>query len=169
MNSLKQNNFPVSEVTIRSYQPADRSQCLEIFKGNVPRFFTTAEIAEFEVWLNGQDEEHVAYGNVSAQYYFVVESGNKIIGCGGFYIAREEATARMAWGMVANALHKKGVGKKLLEHRINVIGALHPDCSISLDTTQHSFGFFEKLGFITTKITRDFYAPGMDRYDMVKG
>ena len=38
---------------------------------------------------------------------------------------------------------------------------------VLIDTTQFSYPFFEKFGFETTKITKDFYAAGMDRYDMV--
>ena len=74
----------------------------------------------------------------------------------------------MAWGMVDNALHKRGYGAQLLEYRINKMSELFPDTPVVLDTTQHSFGFFEKFGFSTVKVTNDFYAPGMHRYDMVR-
>ncbi|MDQ3108286.1 MAG: hypothetical protein M3R17_00180 [Bacteroidota bacterium] len=86
----------MKEVVIRNYGTADREACMNIFRGNVPRFFTHEEVAEFEIWLNGQDDERLAYGNTKAEYYYVAESENKIIACGGFYIAREESTARMA-------------------------------------------------------------------------
>ncbi len=156
----------MSTITIREYKPSDRTACIEIFKSNIPKFFTSEELAYFETWLNGQDEGKVAYDNAKAEYYYVAEHDNKITGCGGFYIAREESVARMAWGMVANSLHKKGIGKELLVHRFKSIEALHPDCVISLDTSQHTFQFFEKFGFVTTKVQKDFYTQGMDRYDM---
>lgn len=155
-------------MTIREYQPADRNRCLEIFKTNIPKFFTVEEIGYFETWLNGQDAGEVAYSNAKAEYYYVAEQDGKIVGCGGFYIAREEAVARMAWGMVENALHKKGIGKELLVHRFRAIEDLHPDCTISLDTSQHTYTFFEKFGFVVTKVQKDFYTKGMDRYDMEK-
>jgi ribosomal-protein-alanine N-acetyltransferase len=155
-------------LTLREYKPADRNACVEIFKSNLPKFFAAEELAFFETWLNGQDEGVVAYSNAKAEYYYVAEDENKLVGCGGFYIAREEAVARMAWGMVENSLHKKGIGKALLKYRIENISSLHPGCMISLDTTQHSFSFFEKFGFVTTKVQKDFYTLGMDRYDMEK-
>lgn len=153
-------------MTIREYNPADRNQCIEIFKSNIPKFFTVDELSYFETWLNGQDAGEVAYSNAKAEYYYVAEEEGKILGCGGFYIAREEAVARMAWGMVENSLHKKGIGKELLVYRFEKIDELHPDCVISLDTSQHTYQFFEKFGFVTTKVQKDFYTLGMDRYDM---
>jgi len=36
-----------------------------------------------------------------------------------------------------------------------------------MDTTQFSYSFFEKYGFKIEKITENFYALGMHRYDMV--
>jgi ribosomal protein S18 acetylase RimI-like enzyme len=38
---------------------------------------------------------------------------------------------------------------------------------VGVDTTQFSYGFFERFGFKTTKITEDFYEKGMHRYDMI--
>lgn len=158
----------MAEINIREYKPADRSACIRIFNSNVPKFFTTEELTYFETWLNGQDEGKVAYDNAKAEYYYIAEQDGVLVGCGGFYIAREESVARMAWGMVENSLHKKGIGKELLMHRFKAIEALHPECVISLDTSQHSYTFFEKFGFVTTKVQKDFYTLGMDRYDMEK-
>jgi [ribosomal protein S18]-alanine N-acetyltransferase len=156
----------MSEIIIREYKPADRNQCIAIFKSNVPKFFTVEELAYFETWLNGQDAGEVAYSNAKAEYYYVADEEGLILGCGGFYIAREESVARMAWGMVENSQHKQGIGKKLLAYRFNKIEELHPDCVISLDTSQHTYQFFEKFGFVVTKVQKDFYTLGMDRYDM---
>jgi predicted GNAT family N-acyltransferase len=68
---------------------------------------------------------------------------------------------------VDNALHKKGIGRELLLYRIQLIRSGFPGYPISLDTTQHSYLFFEKMGFKVVKITRDGYGEGLDRYDMV--
>lgn len=158
----------MADIHIRDYKPADRNACIAIFNSNVPKFLTVEELTYFETWLNGQDEGKEGYDNAKAAYYYVAERENVVVGCGGFYIAREESVARMAWGMVENSLHKKGIGKVLLTYRFKAIEALHPECVISLDTSQHSYSFFEKFGFVTTKVQKDFYTLGMDRYDMVK-
>ena len=62
--------------------------------------------------------------------------------------------------------YRKGAGSDLLHHRLNKIAELDPTAVLWLDTTQHSYPFFERHGFVIEKITKDSYAPGMDRYDM---
>lgn len=151
----------------RQYKSTDRKACIEIFSSNVPRFFDTEELTDFETWLNGQDAGRLAYKQTKEEHYYVAEQDNKIIACGGFYIPRDETRANMVWGMVDNSLHKQGIGRKFLEYRINLIKKLFPDYIISLDTTQYSYKFFEKLGFKLTKVTKDYYAKDLDRYDMI--
>lgn len=119
------------------------------------------ELTDFENWLLEQEKT----STVNDQY-FVVEQDNEVIACGGFSIYPDKQLATMTWGLVHNRLHKKGIGKALILHRIAAIRAASPSITIGLDTTQHSYAFFEKLGFITTKITNDSYGEGMHRYDM---
>lgn len=154
-------------MTFREYQPGDREACLKIFWSNMPRFFDASELAGLEKWLNGRDAGRLAYGQTQEEYYYVVEEEGKVIGSGGFYIPREGKYANMTWGMVDNALHRKGIGRGLLLFRIEMIRKLFPGYSIRLDTTQHSYRFFEKMGFEVVMITKDGYGEGLDRYDMV--
>lgn len=151
---------------IRSYRPDDRQGCLEAFKSNVPLFFTTPEITDFGLFLdrivqlNPQETEERVF-------YYVVEEDEKIIGCGGFGFYTLDGDISLTWGLIHNAYHKTGLGEKLLAHRLQQIATLYPGKKVIIDTTQHSFGFFEKYGFVTTQITPDFYTVGMHRYDMV--
>ena len=69
--------------------------------------------------------------------------------------------------MVDSNFHKIGFGRRLTEYRIQKIKAKYPKCDILLNTTQHAFKFYEKFGFKITKITNDYYALGLDRYDMI--
>ncbi|QHT67647.1 GNAT family N-acetyltransferase [Rhodocytophaga rosea] len=150
---------------IREYQATDREGCIDIFKSNIPVFFTPQELAEFKSWLDEQLQEKSSPTEINR--YYVLEEENNVIACGGFHINTLTSQATMTWGMVANRWHRKGFGKKLLEYRIYKIKALHPAAIILLDTTQHSYKFFETLGFAVTKITNDYYAQGLDRYDML--
>lgn len=143
---------------IRPYTAADQQDCIAAFKSNIPKFFAPHELVDFEDWLR-----HVEQQN---EHYYIAELDGEVIACGGFSIYPDKKLATMAWGLVHNSLHKKGIGKALLLHRIKMIRSVHPQCTIGLDTTQHSFPFFEKLGFVTTKITKDSYGEGLDRYDM---
>ncbi|MFM9944130.1 MAG: GNAT family N-acetyltransferase [Bacteroidia bacterium] len=152
---------------IREYKAADRQVCLEVFKSNIPEFFLLHELADFENWLDFKDKAEVAYKSNQSEYYYTVELENQIVACGGFYIPQNSNEARMAWGMVDKILHKKGIGRQFLKFRIEQIRLINPEITIALDTTQFSYPFFEKLGFKVTKIQKDYYAPGFDRYDMV--
>lgn len=152
-------------VEFRTYAASDKKDCIDVFKSNIPEYFVEKELADFDVWLNRQEERPDS--QKETQEYLVVVLENRIAGCGGFHIDLVNRSARMTWGMISRHLHRKGLGKQFLLHRIERIQVICPDCAIALDTTQHAAPFFEKLGFRTTKITPDFYAPGMDRYDMV--
>ncbi len=137
---------------IRSYEASDKKQCLRIFQSNIPKFFAVSEEADFLAHL--ENPEH----------YFVLEKNNQLLGCGGYGILDKQGY--LAWGMVHASQHGTGLGKRLLLERLSLISQHEPVTSIVLDTSQHTFGFFEKLGFVTKNITNDGYAPGLHRYDM---
>lgn len=148
---------------IRPYTAADRQACVDAFKSNMPKFFMPHELSDFENWLTDVEEQKI---HAPDEQYFVVEQDNEVIGCGGFSIYPDKQRASMTWGLVHNRLHKKGIGKALIQHRITAIRKAFPSVTINLDTTQHSFSFFEKLGFVTIRITNNSYGEGMHRYDM---
>jgi ribosomal protein S18 acetylase RimI-like enzyme len=142
---------------IRPYAPADKPACLAAFESNMPRFFAPHELEDYTAWLD-------AFAD--GDRYYVAEENGEVIGCGGFNADADKQEAFMAWGLIHNAHHKRGLGKALLLFRLRAIRDICPQCIIKLDTTQHSFPFFEKLGFRTVRITRNFYGEGLDRYDM---
>lgn len=152
---------------IRNYTAADREACFRIFDSNLPLFFDPSERDGLANWLAAKDEGRMAHASNVVETFYVLEQDGNVLGCAGFYVPGSEKRANMVWGMVENAWHKKGLGRELLDYRIRVIQTEYPDCSISLDTTQHSFGFFERLGFSVTGITNDYYGPGLNRYDML--
>jgi N-acetylglutamate synthase-like GNAT family acetyltransferase len=152
---------------IRSYSPADRAACLAIFTSNMPRYFAVDELPGFARWLDAQDAGELAYPEESlAEPYFVGEEAGRVVACGGLGILRDRPWLTMAWGMVAAELHCQGFGRALLLHRLHYAAQHHPSYTVALDTSQHTFYFFEKLGFEVIKITPDGYAPGLHRYDM---
>jgi GNAT superfamily N-acetyltransferase len=153
---------------MRKYESEDRAACLAIFESNLPQYFDPSERADLETWLNGQDQGVLAYKNTSAERYYVLESDNAIVACGGYYLAKTASRANLCWGMVDGASHLKGFGRQLLEFRLQEIESKFPDYSISMDTSQHTIPFFEKMGFVVVKITPNGYGAGLDRYDLVK-
>jgi N-acetylglutamate synthase-like GNAT family acetyltransferase len=140
--------------------------CLNAFKSNVPIFFTATEITDFELFLNRFEQLNFEETQERVYYYVVVVDG-KVVGCGGFGFYNPTEDITLIWGLIHNNYHKTGLGEQLLSHRLQQITALYPGKLVTIDTTQHSYGFFEKYGFVTLKITLDFYTKGMHRYDMV--
>jgi N-acetylglutamate synthase-like GNAT family acetyltransferase len=156
----------MSQVIIRKYSVEDKPHCLETFKSNVPDFFTVEEINDFENFLDQFEIRNESREPLARTLFYVVESDGKIVGCGGFGDKENNKIISLAWAHIHRDYHKHGFGKLLLEYRLEKIKSLFPNQTVFIDTTQHSTPFYEKYGFITQKITKDFYAPGLDRYDL---
>ncbi len=153
-------------IIIRDYAATDRAACVSVFESNTPGFFDPSERAALDNWLNAKDRQEIAYASNRVEKFYVLEQDHQVLACGGFYIPAGKEEATMVWGMVHNSLHKKGLGRRLLEYRIDIIRREHAGVKILLDTTQHSSGFFEQMGFTVTAVTPDFYGPGLHRHDM---
>lgn len=151
---------------IREYKASDRAACIAIFKSNMPLYFAPEEFPLLENWLDSKDKNEIAYENNHAEHFYVVEKNSKVVACGGFYLTNG-TDAKITWGMVENSFHKKGIGKEFLLYRLEEIRQMYPESTISLDTSQHTFSFFEKMGFTVTKITKEGYGKDLDRYDMI--
>lgn len=148
------------ETTIREYLKTDKNDCMEAFKSNVPYYFINEEIQYFENFL-----QRIETGNDNARFYTIL-CNQKLVGCGGFGDKDNTGIFSLAWGFIHRDFHKKGFGIKLLQYRIEQIKQLKPKFPVIIDTTQYSCGFFEKYGFQTKKVTDNYYAIGMHRYDM---
>lgn len=148
-----------TEISIREYVDADRDVCLSIFDSNRPKYFAEHERKEFADWLDQADRES----------YSIMKLDDEIVACGGIYRDAEKTHIGMAWGMVRHDLHSNGLGRRLTEFRLQQMEELYPDVPQRLATSQHTFEFYEKLGFATTKVTADGFGPGIDRYDMLRG
>ncbi len=153
------------ETVIREYHKSDREACMEAFRSNVPLYFTEDEVVDFENFLLNY-ERKIADGILNQTYFYVVENHGKVIGCGGFGDKDGKRIVSLAWGLIHKDFHKQGFGKALLDFRLAEIRKHFPGWPLVIDTTQFSYGFFEKCGFQTTKITNDYYTTGMHRYDM---
>ena len=149
----------MSEDVIRAYRAADRDACLALFDGNTPGFFAPSERADFVRFL----ERH------AAEWAFqVIERDGHIVACGGFAVGADASTAHLCWGMVENGLHRQGLGRRLTQARLHAAAEMPGVAQVHLDTSQHSEGFYARLGFQTERVTVDGYGPGLDRYDMVR-
>jgi predicted GNAT family N-acyltransferase len=138
------------------YTSTHKNICKHIFLSNCPKYFAPFELDEFTEWLDKRDREP----------YYVYKMNNQVIACSGIYVSHTDKEAGMAWGMVLNELHGTGIGTEMTKLRIKEIQNSHPSYAIRLKTTQHTFKFYEKMGFKVTRIDKDGYEVGMDRYWM---
>ena len=145
--------------TVRPYRASDRDSCLALFDGNTPRFFDLSERAGFAAWLD-----------TSTHLYLVIErivdGDARIVACGGHALDAGGAVASLCWGMVAQDLHGQGLGRALTQARLDAIRAVPGVASVSMNTSQHTQGFYARFGFETVKVTPDGFGPGIDQWDM---
>ncbi|HEU4753468.1 MAG TPA: GNAT family N-acetyltransferase [Armatimonadota bacterium] len=139
----------------RLFLPRDRARCLAVFDSNCPPFFSPGERSQFAAFL----------ARVPGRY-LVVEEAREVVACGGLAPSRAPGEARMCWGMVRRDRHLRGIGRILLLARLALACRDAAFTSISLDTSQHTFRFYERFGFFTLSVAPDGYGPGMDRYEM---
>jgi ribosomal protein S18 acetylase RimI-like enzyme len=145
-------------ITQRPYDPKDQAACLAIFDANTPRCFATTERSDFADHLE-------TCGDPDTPYMVLIENG-VLIACGGLSRPPGSPIATLSWGMVHPARHGQGLGQRLLDTRLALARSLPGLHSLSLSTSHHSSGFYRRAGFIVTGITKDGFAPGLDRWDM---
>jgi GNAT superfamily N-acetyltransferase len=151
---------------IQTFTEKYRADLVAAFKSNMPQFFATNELPDFEAFLDkflAQTDDGKGFERI---YYYVILENDVTIGAGGFGFQPEKQNVSLIWGLVQRDFHKKGFGKALLLHRLTQIKTLLPNFPVVIDTTQHTAPFYTHFGFITEKITPNFYAEGMDRHDM---
>ena len=149
-----------SLTTIKPYLPEYKETLISIFKSNIPLYFAEEELPLFTAFLDRNDCP-----------YAVILKDDVIVGCGGIALNEPSQYTTvphviMCWGMVHHEFHKQGLGKALLQYRIDQAKILYPDTRIALGTTQHSSPFFEKYGFKTVFYEKDHWAKDLDLYQM---
>ncbi|KAA3438733.1 GNAT family N-acetyltransferase [Rufibacter hautae] len=140
---------------IRTYNQEDKASVVHLLQLNTPEFFHPSEQKDLEHYLDHEVED-----------YFVVEENTVIIGAGGINYFPEEKIARISWDIIKPNLQGKGIGKKLMEHRINHLREKQEIELIVVRTTQLVYKFYEKMGFSLSKVEKDFWAPNFDLYQM---
>jgi ribosomal protein S18 acetylase RimI-like enzyme len=141
---------------IRAYRNEDLEAVVAIFRSNIPKYFTPAEEAGLYEFLDGYSED-----------YYVVEVGGEVVGSGGIALNElESPTVSLCWGMVHRDHLGTGLGRNLTEFRIKYSREKYGDVPLTIGTSQHTQGFYEKFGFRLTEYEKDGYGPGIDTCKM---
>ena len=140
---------------IRKYTIRDKSRVLELFRLNTPIYFDPTEQSDLENYLKNQLED-----------YFVYIENFKIIGVGGINYSFEEKVACISWDIIDPKWQGRGIGKKLIQFRINHINENPKIEIIRVRTSQHAFQFYGKMGFELDKIEKNYWAKNFDLYLM---
>lgn len=138
---------------IRKYSLSDKERCIQVFDSNLDLFFDVSERKDFLEFLD----------QPNCEYLVLIDKG-QVIGCGGFRISSDRM-GTLCWGMIDKIHHKHGFGRELSAYRIDAMvkGGVK---KVLMNTTEHSLGFYEKLGFAVTKIIKDGFGKGLDQYDL---
>jgi len=142
---------------IEIYTPKHKAACLRVFKSNMPKYFLLEELNDFDKWL---DEKALN------DRYFVGLQGSQVVACGGYFYDEERKKAGLSWGMVEANRHGIGIGTQLTTFRVQEMKTAFPDSIYMIDTSQHTAPFYQKMGFVTKKISPNGFGEGLDQYYM---
>jgi ribosomal protein S18 acetylase RimI-like enzyme len=141
--------------TIRHFEPTDLPQVIAVFRSNIPKYFSAHEESGLRDFLSESPLD-----------YFVLEADREVIGAGGFAANSDDKTVSLCWGMVHAGFLGKGLGRELTEFRILKAREKLGDLPLVITTSQHTQGFYEKLGFRLARHEPDGFGPGIDICEM---
>lgn len=141
--------------TFRPYAPGDIELVVGIFRSNIPKYFNAGEEPGLRDFLCKNPEN----------YYLIEDDNANIVGCGGVALNGDD-TVSLCWGMVRSELIGTGLGKNLTLFRIERSRELFGTRPLVISTSQHTKGFYEKLGFFLTRHEADGFGPGIDVCEM---
>jgi [ribosomal protein S18]-alanine N-acetyltransferase len=144
------------EINIRPYELSDRNALETIFLMNTPKYFAPEELGDF-----------LEYLDIFGDDYVVAVVNKRVVGGGGYWIRSSDQQGGLSWAFLRPDYQGTGVGKELAQYRIEKIRETGLAKTIMVETSQHSFGFYEKLGFKLLNKQSDYWSKGIDLYSAV--
>ena len=129
----------------------------------MPEYFAKDELSDFQKYLKNISKTKDGW----TDSFYILKRDKKIVGCAGLGLNKSKKIATLSWGMVDKNYHRNGIGTQLTNYRLNLLQSYKLDLKIRLDTSQHSYLFYEKFGFKIEDIEKDGYEKGMHKYNMV--
>lgn len=153
----------ISDITVRPYHEADRTDVLAIFDGNLSDYFGAGDREWLIETLDAPDGPA-----------FVVTIGGRAAAFGGYEVWEHYNKALLYWGMAAQAYHGCGLGRLLLFERLHHVArhARPVTRYVTVDTSPRVAPFFLRCGFEQTAVWPEGYRSGMTmhelRFDLAK-
>lgn len=148
------------------YTAEDLNSVLSIFESNIGEWFAEGERDDLVKMLENHLELNEApnrHGWISI--YHVGRLEGRIVAAGGF-IAKDELSD-ISWGMVHAELRGTGLGRELLEYRLDLIRSRFPRVrSVLSQTSPAAAGFFARFGFITRYQQAKYWGEEIDLVGM---
>ena len=147
----------MNNIVIREYEPSDKDSAMQCFRSNVPKFFSASDEAWFESALDEPD----------GPSFVMVHDQEGVIGFGGYEVSTTYNSAVLVFGQIHANWHGKGLGKQLLEYRIEHLKAnAQPTRYLVVDTILKVAPFFVKHGFEIVAHWKEGFRDGADRIDL---
>ena len=147
---------PSHDLQIRPYSDTDQGAVIAIFRSNIPKYFGP-----------GEESGLIDFLRNNTQDYYVVETDGEVVAAGGIGLnERQPPTVSLCWGMVRKDHRGTGIGKALTQFRIDLARERYSGVPLSISTSQHTRGFYEKFGFKLIRHQVDGFGPGIDICDM---
>lgn len=137
---------------IEPYTDKYRQELIAVFRMHVPHYFAVHE-----------EQELIRYLDNYAQDFYICKNGEQLIGCGGHNI--EKGIGKLSWYFVHPDFQQSGVGRLMAAYNIDALKKKGYS-KISVRTSQYADKFYEKLGFRLIRVEKDFWAEGLDLYEM---
>ena len=130
---------------------------LNLFRSNTPKFFDPSEENLFKNYLMKD----------TINYYLFFNQSDILVSAGGYEYEKKSNIITLTWGMVDKKFHNQGYGTYITEYRLKKIITEFPNTNVALNTSQHTFRFYEKFGFEVITVKKNGYGNGLDKYDMI--
>ena len=140
---------------IRSYSAKDFEQVVILLRANTPQSFSPLEESDLVQYLKNKTED-----------YFVIEKENQVIGSGGINYSDQNSIGIISWDIIDPNHQGLGIGRMLLNHRLNLLKKTESIQKVIVRTSQIAFPFYEKAGFEIKEVKIDYWAKGFDLYLM---
>ena len=145
----------ISKTVLRSYKSEDKEALLNLIDLNIPNYFAPSEKLDFQNYLEK-----------AIELYYVLLYEDKIIGCGGINFEEGKKVGIISWDMIHPEFHGKSFGTQLLQHRLSKLISMKTIKKVVVRTSQITYKFYEKQGFVLKEMIPNYWAEGFDLYFM---